>query len=225
MSSQLTLSSMLLRVSPSPSLGSPELPVLQRSPRSSQSQSRSQSRSQSHGQPTLPKTIAYIFTHGLFKRTLLLTDPPSVQYACIQLSCNYSTKILGIRLTSTGNLIKHYNNHHKDVLTSAIKEQQMKKLDQPKRPDFFRKYSSGTGDHIRKLILYVIVSNNLLLSLVESPSFRALIKALNLAVLPISRQTLIQDLTLLFSSGQELLILRLAKHIKGGGRLPLTTDT
>jgi hypothetical protein len=77
----------------------------------------------------------------------------------------------------------------------------MKKPDQPGRPDFFRKYSSGNGDHIRKLILHMIVSNNLPLSLVESPSFRALIEALNPAVLPISRRTLMRDLTLLFQSG------------------------
>jgi hypothetical protein len=77
----------------------------------------------------------------------------------------------------------------------------MKKPDRPERLDFFRKYSSKTRDHIRKLILNVVVSNNLPLSLVESPSFRALIEALNPAILPISRRTLIQDLTLLFLSG------------------------
>jgi hypothetical protein len=192
MSSQVTLSSMLSRVSPSPPpLGSPGLPVLRRSPRSSQSQSqswswsRSESQSQTHAQ--LPKTIAYIFTHGLFKRTLLSSVPPSVQYTCMQLSCDYSTKVLGTRLASTGNLIKHYNTHHKDVPTSVTEERQMKKPDQSQKPDFFRKYGSGIGDHIRKLSLYVIVSNNLLLSLVESPSFRALIEALNPAVLLISR--------------------------------------
>jgi hypothetical protein len=119
----------------------------------------------------------------------------------MQISYNYSTKILGTRLASTSNLIKHYNNHHKDVLTSVTEERQMKKPDQLGRPDFFRKYSSKTGDHIQKLTLNVIVSNNLLLSLVESPSFRALIEALNPTVLPISHRTLMRDLTLLFSSG------------------------
>jgi hypothetical protein len=89
----------------------------------------------------------------------------------MQLSCNYSTKILRIQLASTSNLIKHYNNYYKDILTSATKEQQMKKLDRLERSDFFRKYSSKTKDYIQKLILNVVVSNNLLLSLVESPSF------------------------------------------------------
>jgi hypothetical protein len=69
------------------------------------------------------------------------------------------------------------------------------------------------------------VSNNLLLLLVESPLFQALIKALNPTITHISRQTLMQDMTALFISGRELLILKLAKHTKGGGRLSLTTDT
>jgi hypothetical protein len=123
---------MLSQASPSPPLlGSPELPVLQRSPRSSRSQS------QSHVQPTLPKTISYIFTHGLFKRTLLETDPSSVQYTCMQKSCNYFSKILGTKLLSTGNLIKHYVTYYKDILTSVSKEQQMKKQHQPETPLFF----------------------------------------------------------------------------------------
>jgi len=66
----------------------------------------------------------------------------------------------------------------------------MKKPDQLGRLDFFKKYSSKIRDHIRKLTLNVIVFNNLPLSLVESPSFRALIEALNPTVLPISRWTL-----------------------------------
>jgi hypothetical protein len=34
-----------------------------------------------------------------------------------------------------------------------------------------------------------------------------------------------RDMTALFASGRELLILKLGKHTKGGGRLSLTTDT
>jgi hypothetical protein len=55
----------------------------------------------------------------------------------MQILCNYSTKILGTRLASIGNLIKHYNNYYKDVPTSVTKERQMKKPDQLGRPDFF----------------------------------------------------------------------------------------
>jgi hypothetical protein len=164
MSSQSTLSLIVSRGRRSRSFGSPELPILRRSPQSSRSQSRT------GVQPVLPKTIAYIFTHSLFKRTLLETNPLLVQYTCLQSLCNYSTKIAGVKLLSTGNLNRHYTIYYKGVPTSLIEERQLKKL-QSETPDFFRVYSSRTRDNIRRLILYVIVSNNLLLSLVESPSF------------------------------------------------------
>lgn len=150
---------------------SPQLPVLRRSPRKLRGPA-----------PTLPKTNAYIFTHGLYRRTLLSTDPPSVQYGCMQLSCNYIVTIAGTRLASTGNLIKHYLFRHKGIPTSEAEARKMESQSQTEveKPEFFRKYSVGlTIDHFRKLLLHVIVSNNLPLRLVESPSFRALIEALN----------------------------------------------
>lgn len=201
MSLQLRLSALSRRPRSS---GSPELPPLRRSPTSSQSQSqsRSQSRSQSNSQPTLPKTVSYIFTHGLFRRTLLKTNPPSVQYTCLQPRCNYSTKNAGLKLQSTSNLNQHYVVHHKEIPQSLQAERVLKKPEQPKTP-FFRKYGSrsGTSGTIRKLILYMIVSNNLPLSLVESTSFQALIEALNPTVMHISRRTLMQDIIALFRSG------------------------
>jgi len=87
---------------------------------------------------------------------------------------------------STGNLNRHYTIYYKGVPTSLIKERQLKKPQQPKTLDFFRVYSSGTRDNIRRLILHVIVSNNLLLLLVESPLFWALINVLNLTITHIS---------------------------------------
>ena len=162
MSSRLTSSSAI-----SPALGSPQLPALRRSPR------------RPHGPSTLPKTNAYIFTKGLYQRTLLDTTPRSVQYTCTQLGCVYSRRMETIQVVSTGNLIKHYNNSHKNIPTSLAEEKQMETAKQEK-PEFFRTYSSGSIDErFRKLILHVIVSNNLPLSLVESPSFQLLISTLN----------------------------------------------
>jgi hypothetical protein len=106
----------------------------------------------------------------------------------MQLLCNYSKKLLTTQVVSTSNLIKHYNTHHKDIPTSLNEEQQLKQLE---KPEFFKKYSARTRtssrDHIWKLILHVIVLNNLLLSLVKSTLFQALIKGLNLVIQPISR--------------------------------------
>ena len=145
--------------------------------------------------------MSYIFTHGLFKRTLLEANPPSVQYTCLQSSCNYSTKVVGTKLQSTGNLNQHYVIHHKGILRSLIEERRLKNPQQPETPDFFRKYSSRIGDNIRRLTLNVIVSNNLPLSLVDSPSFQALVEALNPSITLISRRTLMRDMTALFTSG------------------------
>jgi hypothetical protein len=75
--------------------------------------------------------------------------------------------------------------HHKDILTSIAKDRQLKRLE---KAEFFKKYNAKTiaRDYIQKLILQAIVFNNLLLSLVELPSFQALIKGLNPAIQPIS---------------------------------------
>src|SRR5208282_3165667 len=101
MSSQLASSS-ALSLAPR----SPELLALRRSPR----------------RPcrplTLPKTNAYIFTKGLYQRTLLDTTPPSVSYTCTQPGCIYKRTMATVQVVSTGNLIKHYNNCHKDIPTS-----------------------------------------------------------------------------------------------------------
>ena len=161
MTSQLTSSSAI-----SPALGSLQLPALRRSPRRPRG-------------PSLPKTNAYIFTKGLYQRTLLDTTPRSVQYTCTQPGCIYSRKMETVQVVSTGNLIKHYNNRHKNIPTSLAEEKQME-ISEQEKPKFFWTYSTRSIDkRFRKLIPYVIVSNNLPLSLVESSSFRLLISTLN----------------------------------------------
>jgi len=147
MTSQLTLSFMLSTVSPSLSLSpspspplshhTPELPALRRSPRSS--------RSQRQLQTILPKTNSYVITHSLFQRTALSTNPPSVQYTCMQLSCDYSKKMLTTWVVSTSNLIKHYNTYYKDIPTSIAKEKQLKRLE---KAEFFKKHNARTRDNI-----------------------------------------------------------------------------
>ena len=71
--------------------------------------------------------MSYIFTHSLFKCTLLETDPSSVRYTYLKSSCNYSTKVLGTKLQSTNNLNQHYIIHHKGIPRSLLEERQLKK--------------------------------------------------------------------------------------------------
>jgi hypothetical protein len=103
----------------------------------------------------------------------------------MQPGCQYQKRKDTIRVVSTRNFIKHYNKLHKGIPTSFAKEKQLKKPEKEKekdKPDFFRRYNTRTmsaAELFRKLVLDVIVSNNLPLSLVESSSFRKLIETLN----------------------------------------------
>jgi hypothetical protein len=53
--------------------------------------------------------------------------------------------MLTTQVISTGNLIKHYNTHHKDIPTSVAKERQLKR---PEKAEFFKKYNAKTRDNI-----------------------------------------------------------------------------
>jgi hypothetical protein len=89
--------------------------------------------------------------------------------------------MLSTKVTSTGNLLKHYHAQHKGVATSQSEARQLST--NPLRPDFFCKYNTGLSqDKAHKLALDLIVSNNLKLGLVESPSFRAFVAGHNLYV-------------------------------------------
>lgn len=162
----------------SDTLDSPELPILPSSSRSNVSTPTSSS-------STLRKSKAFIFTAGLYKRIQLATNPPSVQYICTQPNCKYDTTMPSTRVLSTGNLLKNYHARHRGIPTSFKEAQEAQKLkstptSSSSQTQFFRKYGSQLSqDRVRKLILDTILSNNLPLRLVESPSFRALMAYLN----------------------------------------------
>ena len=130
----------------------------------------------------IPKTNTYIFTVGLFKRTKLSTTPLSILYSCMQPSCSYETTILSHRILSTSNLLKHYHGRHKGIATS---HNEAKRLTiNPAKPNFFRKYNTRLGyKKACKLALNLIVLNNLKLSLIKSPLFRAFVVGYNPYVL------------------------------------------
>jgi hypothetical protein len=148
-------------------LASPELPQF--------------SSTQSDVSTRLPPSNAYIFTHGLFQRTALMTTPASVQYTCTQPGCKYRTTMPSAKVTSTSNLLKHYYGRHKAIPTSRGDAKARAELEQLQpQSQFFRKYNTGLSpERYRKLVLNMIVKNNLPLSLVESPSFQELVTALN----------------------------------------------
>jgi hypothetical protein len=77
----------------------------------------------------LPKTTSYFIVQGLFRRTLLSTSLAFVQYSCSQPNCEYAYTYPLIKITSTGNLSRHYSARHKGILTTkheAIQHQRAK---------------------------------------------------------------------------------------------------
>jgi hypothetical protein len=164
----------------SPALPEPELPILPSSSRQSMSSIRSSIKSTHTPRDKMPKTNAYVFTAGLFKRTLLDTSPASILYTCLQPECTFATSTVSTKILSTSNLLKHYYARHRDIPTSQqdAKVQSLKTTATTiDKLGFFRKYPGGFNqDKSRKLTLNLIVSNNLQLRLVKSVLFRAWVK-------------------------------------------------
>ena len=139
------------------------------------------SSTQSDVSTRLPPSNAYIFTHGLFQYTALMTTPASVQYTCTQPNCKYCTTMPSAKVTSTSNLLKHYYRWHKAIPTSCSDAKAWAELEQLQpQSQFFRKYNTRLSlERYQKLVLNMIIKNNLPLSLVESSSFQELVTALN----------------------------------------------
>jgi hypothetical protein len=75
------------------------------------------------------------------------------------------------------------------------------------------------------LLLDFVVSNNLVLQVVDSQSCRRLIQYCNLTILTISTSTLNRDLDQTFLIAQGVLKAELQEYIKVGSRISITTDT
>jgi hypothetical protein len=71
--------------------------------------------------PRLPNTIAYVFTHYLFSRTLLDTTPATIRIRCMQPTCHYTPANWTLHAQSTRNLIRHYDAHYPEIPTSMRK--------------------------------------------------------------------------------------------------------
>jgi hypothetical protein len=187
--------------------------------------------------PELPKSDSILFSAGLFSRTLLDTIPPTIQLKCLQPQCIYTPKPQPLDYTITSNYWTHYKHTHPKI--AAIYN--------PKLQEPSSQSSSHTSDiatfftprlskpninateafqaKYRALLLDFVVSNNLPLRIVDSQSHRRLIQHCNASILSITKSTLVRDLDKTFFSAQNSLKLELQEHIKGGGRISITTDT
>jgi hypothetical protein len=86
--------------------------------------------------------------------------------------------MVSTKVTSTGNLLKHYHRRHRGIPTNYSEAKNL--TINPPKSAFFCKYDTGlTAEKFCKLALDLVVSNNLKLGLVESPSFQAFVAAHN----------------------------------------------
>ena len=187
--------------------------------------------------PRLASTDSDLFTSGLFSRTLLETTPPTVQLHCLQPGCLYAPKPQLLSFNQTGNYWAHYYHIHPQVAEAfkpALKSSSSQgsqshtssvaKLFTP----WLSKPNAGATEAFQikywALLLDFVVSNNLALQVVDSQSHRRLIQHCNPTVLTISTSTLNRDLDQTFIVAQNALKAELQEHIKGGGRISITTD-
>ena len=63
-------------------------------------------------QPRLPESDSELFKARLFSRTLLETNPPTIQVRCLQPGCSYTPKPQGLLVKQTSNYWTHYYNVH-----------------------------------------------------------------------------------------------------------------
>jgi hypothetical protein len=185
--------------------------------------------------PRLASTDSDLFTSGLFSCTLLETIPPTVQLRCLQPGCLYAPKPQLLSFNQTGNYWTHYYHIHpqlaeafKPALKSSSSQgshtSSVAKLFVPRLSKPNASVTEAFQTKYRALLLDFVVSNNLVLQVVDSQSHQCLIQHCNLTVLTISTSTLNQDLDQTFIVVQNALKAELQEHIIDGGRISITTD-
>ena len=186
--------------------------------------------------PELPKSDSLLFSAGLFSCTLLDTTPATVQLQCLQPQCDYAPKPQRLDYTITSNYWTHYKHTHPKVAALYNPNSQEPNSQSSSHtsnvatfftPRLLKPNINATEAFqakYRALLLDFVVSNNLPLRIVDSQSHRRLIQHCNVSVLSITKSTLVRDLDKTFLSAQNSLKLELQEHIKGGGRISITTD-
>lgn len=174
--------------------------------------------------PPFPKCNSYWYKKKLFKLENVQGDYSKLVIRCTQPNCLFKqvnkTRVIG----GSGNLIRHYEAHHKSI---PITEEGAKALAIQSGPntvakDFF--VSKGSKDSkLRSLLLNFITKNNLCFRLIDQPDFADLIQYFGKVTLP-SRRVLARDLETVFNNSRLIIKERLQNHLQHQGRVSLTTD-
>jgi hypothetical protein len=186
--------------------------------------------------PQLPKSDSVLFTACLYSRTLLETTPTTVQLRCLQPQCTYIPKPQLLDYTITSNYWIYYKHLYPKVFAlykglpielgsqSSSYTSDVATLFTPRLSKPFTPATEAFQTKYRALLLDFVVSNNLVLQVVDSLSYCRLIQHCNVSVITISTSTLNRDLDKTFLSVQNTLKAEIHEYVKGGGRISITTD-
>jgi hypothetical protein len=175
----------------------------------------------------LRDTQSVLFQTSLFSRSLLDGQPTRIQYTCLQVGCGYTPPIQLLSNSSTSNLWTHLQRHHKQVYLAVKKTPSSPSISSPpsSSTSFFEpRMQPRPSTKYRELLLDFVTSNNLALRVVESSSYRSIVRFLNPTTISISKQTLTRDLFKTFAISRHELEIELQRHIQTRARLSLTTD-
>jgi hypothetical protein len=152
--------------------------------------------------PPIRNSNAFLFKepHPLYSRHII-TDPAfynKMTIRCTQPDCTYS-KVIKRTLSGTNNHKTHYHNAHKGIATSAEEAAQQTAIrieaQGGARPFFAA--SAKAPDHnsrYRRLVMNLILKNNLSFSTIDQPEFNDLITCLSPQTANLSRRVLMRDL-------------------------------
>ena len=180
--------------------------------------------------PPLKKSGAFIFAepNPLYTRHVI-EDPTKYHkmlIRCTQSGCGF-TKEIKRAIASTGNELPHYRQYHKDIPLnpSEAARATSDRIEASTKPFFPVQQPKVSHDEkVRKLVLNLILKNNLSFSLVDQVEFNALVNFLSPTTAKISRRTLMRLLKKEYKEAEDGKIVQLQAHMRDGGRFSLTTD-
>jgi hypothetical protein len=187
--------------------------------------------------PGLPKSDSILFIAGFFSRTLLDTIPATVQLHCLQLQYRYTPKPQRLDYTITSNYWTYYKHTHPQIAALYNSNTQKELSSQsssyardvvalfiPRLSNPSTTATEAFQTKYRALLLNFVISNNLVLHVVDSQSYYQFIQYCNISILTISTSTFNRDLEKTFLVAQNTLKSEVQEHVKGSSRISITTD-
>lgn len=187
------------------------------------------------GVPQIGPTPAFLFkgSNPLYAREALQDRNKEnlMSIRCTRPECTY-TKIIERALSGINDFKAHYRNKHARIATSEAEERvptEAKIHDEGGPQSLFPASKSlmpmmdQHNRQYRRLLLQLIIKNNLSFSVADQTEFDDLVKFIAPTMITVSRHQLMKDLREDFEGAKEVTRKEFQKHMEAGGRFSLTT--